>query len=235
MASPARSVLVTGAGIGIVSAAIGSAFTYFVFPREGERKAYPAPHRKAEAAHAGSTAAGGAPAPAPTPSSPPSPPPPPPSSSQLPAAFTRFGGVFPRDPETLKVREGYVASYDRYRRQPRWVLEVLRPRDLAAKADGVTRAKSRFGEEIAPVTLETRKGELVIETDDHIKPDTSLEALARLRPAFGKDGTVTAGNASGIVDRGGRGGPDLGGRRSGREARRVGQDPRLGHRRLRPE
>jgi len=40
----------------------------------------------------------------------------------------------------------------------------------------------------------------VIDTDDHIKPDTTLEALARLNPAFGKDGTVTAGNASGIVD-----------------------------------
>src|SRR5204863_6421244 len=39
-----------------------------------------------------------------------------------------------------------------------------------------------------------------VTTDDHIKPDTTLEGLAALRPAFGKDGTVTAGNASGIVD-----------------------------------
>lgn len=60
--------------------------------------------------------------------------------------------------------------------------------------------EGRFGEEIAPYTIKTRKGELVIDTDDHIKPDTSLEALAKLRPAFGKEGTVTAGNASGIVD-----------------------------------
>lgn len=64
----------------------------------------------------------------------------------------------------------------------------------AAVADG------RFGEEIAPVVIKTRKGELVIDTDDHIKPETSLEALSRLRAAFGKEGTVTAGNASGIVD-----------------------------------
>lgn len=62
--------------------------------------------------------------------------------------------------------------------------------------------EGRFAEEIAPVKLATKKGELVIDTDDHIKPDTSLEALSRLSPAFGKDGTVTAGNASGIVDGG---------------------------------
>jgi acetyl-CoA acyltransferase 2 len=60
--------------------------------------------------------------------------------------------------------------------------------------------EGRFGEEIAPVTIKGRKGDEVVATDDHIKPDTSLEALSKLRPAFGKDGTVTAGNASGIVD-----------------------------------
>jgi len=57
-----------------------------------------------------------------------------------------------------------------------------------------------FREEIVAVPVK-RKGESVpFETDDHVKPDTSLEKLARLAPAFGKDGTVTAGNASGIVD-----------------------------------
>jgi len=60
--------------------------------------------------------------------------------------------------------------------------------------------EGRFAEEIAPVRIQTKKGELVVDTDDHIKPDTTLEALAKLNPAFGKDGTVTAGNASGIVD-----------------------------------
>jgi acetyl-CoA acetyltransferase family protein len=60
--------------------------------------------------------------------------------------------------------------------------------------------EGRFAEEIAPFKIQTKKGELVIDTDDHIKPDTSLEALGKLTPAFGKDGTVTAGNASGIVD-----------------------------------
>ena len=60
--------------------------------------------------------------------------------------------------------------------------------------------EGRFGEEIAPVPVKGRKGEELVGTDDHIKPDTSLEALSKLRAAFGKDGTVTAGNASGIVD-----------------------------------
>jgi acetyl-CoA acetyltransferase family protein len=59
----------------------------------------------------------------------------------------------------------------------------------------------KFGEEIVPVPV-LRNGKEVdrVTTDDHVKPDTTLEALASLRPAFGKEGTVTAGNASGIVD-----------------------------------
>ncbi|MEQ8763679.1 MAG: acetyl-CoA C-acetyltransferase [Planctomycetota bacterium] len=60
--------------------------------------------------------------------------------------------------------------------------------------------EGRFADEIAPVTVKMGRKELVVDTDDHIKPDTSIEALSSLRPAFGKDGTVTAGNASGIVD-----------------------------------
>jgi acetyl-CoA acetyltransferase family protein len=73
---------------------------------------------------------------------------------------------------------------------------ALRSHELGAKAvsEGI------FAEEIAPVTLKTRKGERVIDTDDHIKPETTIEALSGLRAAFGKEGTVTAGNASGIVD-----------------------------------
>ncbi len=73
---------------------------------------------------------------------------------------------------------------------------ALRSHKLGAAAV----AEGRFAEEIAPVTVKTRGGEVVVDTDDHIKPDTTLEALSKLRPAFGKDGTVTAGNASGIVD-----------------------------------
>ena len=73
---------------------------------------------------------------------------------------------------------------------------ALRSHMLGAKAvaDGV------FAEEIVPVEGGKGRKSFVVERDDHIKPDTTLEALAGLRAAFGKDGTVTAGNASGIVD-----------------------------------
>ncbi len=61
-------------------------------------------------------------------------------------------------------------------------------------------AAGRFRAEIASVTVKGRKGDVVVDKDEYIKPDTTLEALTRLRPAFAKDGTVTAGNASGIND-----------------------------------
>ena len=60
----------------------------------------------------------------------------------------------------------------------------------------------RLVEEIAPVEIRTRKGVQIVDRDDHMRPETTLEALAKLPPAFKKDGTVTAGNASGIVDGG---------------------------------
>ncbi|MFW6119950.1 MAG: acetyl-CoA C-acetyltransferase [Petrotogales bacterium] len=59
--------------------------------------------------------------------------------------------------------------------------------------------EERFKDEISEVVIKTRKGETVFNTDEHPR-DTSLDKLARLRPAFAKDGTVTAGNASGIND-----------------------------------
>lgn len=62
------------------------------------------------------------------------------------------------------------------------------------------RQGGRFAEEIVPVTLSTRKGDVVIDRDEHIKESGTLESLAKLRPAFQKDGTVTAANASGIND-----------------------------------
>lgn len=57
-----------------------------------------------------------------------------------------------------------------------------------------------FAEEIVPVEVKSRKGSFSFEKDDHLRPETTLEGLAKLRPAFAKDGFVTAGNASGIVD-----------------------------------
>jgi len=57
-----------------------------------------------------------------------------------------------------------------------------------------------FKEEIIPVTVKTRKEEIVIDTDEHPRHGTTVESLAKLRPAFDKEGSVTAGNASGIND-----------------------------------
>jgi acetyl-CoA acetyltransferase family protein len=75
---------------------------------------------------------------------------------------------------------------------------ALRSQQAAARAW----AEDRFKDEITPVELKSRKGVTVVETDDHLRPDTTLEGLAKLPAAFSKDGTVTAGNASGIVDGG---------------------------------
>jgi len=65
---------------------------------------------------------------------------------------------------------------------------------------GAAIAAGKFTDEIAPVTVKGRKGDTIIDADEYPKPSTTLEALAGLRAAFAKDGTVTAGNASGLND-----------------------------------
>jgi acetyl-CoA C-acetyltransferase len=67
------------------------------------------------------------------------------------------------------------------------------------KAEAAQKA-GKFKDEIAPVTVPGRKGDVVVDQDEYIRPGTTLDAVAKLRPAFSKDGTVTAGNASGIND-----------------------------------
>jgi acetyl-CoA C-acetyltransferase len=67
-------------------------------------------------------------------------------------------------------------------------------RAAAAIADG------RFKSQIVAIVKQTRKGEVTFDTDEHVKPATTMETLAKMKPAFKKDGTVTAGNASGIND-----------------------------------
>jgi acetyl-CoA C-acetyltransferase len=57
-----------------------------------------------------------------------------------------------------------------------------------------------FKSQILPIVKQTRKGEVIFDTDEHPRPGTTIEALAKMKPAFKKDGTVTAGNASGIND-----------------------------------
>jgi acetyl-CoA C-acetyltransferase len=62
------------------------------------------------------------------------------------------------------------------------------------------RAEGRFKSQIVPITLKSRKGDTIFDTDENIRSDTSLESLAKMKPAFKKDGVVTAGNASSIND-----------------------------------
>ena len=78
---------------------------------------------------------------------------------------------------------------------------ALRSQQRAADAQKAC----RLGEEIMPVPLKDRRGNPtgeMFEKDDHLRPESTLEGLAKLKPSFGKEGTVTAGNASGIVDGG---------------------------------
>ena len=67
------------------------------------------------------------------------------------------------------------------------------------KAEAAQKA-GRFADEICPVTITTRRGETVVDQDEYIKHGTTLESVGKLRPAFDKEGSVTAGNASGIND-----------------------------------
>ncbi|MDH1632377.1 3-oxoadipyl-CoA thiolase [Pseudomonas mosselii] len=73
---------------------------------------------------------------------------------------------------------------------------ALRSQQKAAAAQ----ATGYFAEEIVPVRIAHKKGETVVEQDEHLRPDTTLEALNRLKPVNGPDKTVTAGNASGVND-----------------------------------
>jgi len=67
------------------------------------------------------------------------------------------------------------------------------------KAEAAKKA-GKFKDEIAPVTIKTRKGDVVVDEDEYIRDGATIESVAKLRPAFDKEGTVTAGNASGIND-----------------------------------
>ena len=73
---------------------------------------------------------------------------------------------------------------------------ALESQQKATKAQ----AEGKFKAEISPVTVKGRKGDVVVDSDEYIKADTTIDTLTKLRPAFDKEGTVTAGNASGIND-----------------------------------
>lgn len=90
--------------------------------------------------------------------------------------------------------ENIVCEYGFTREeQDAFALESQR-RAVQAMADG------KFKDEIVPVVISTRKGDVIVDTDEYPKANTTTESLAKLRPAFKKDGSVTAGNASGIND-----------------------------------
>ncbi|KQB11635.1 acetyl-CoA C-acetyltransferase [Rhodobacter capsulatus] len=67
------------------------------------------------------------------------------------------------------------------------------------KAEAAQKA-GKFADEIAPFTVKTRKGDIIVDADEYIRHGATLESMQKLKPAFTKDGTVTAGNASGIND-----------------------------------
>ena len=102
---------------------------------------------------------------------------------------------------------------------PEWTIGLGETAEVVARDHGVTReeqdafaaesqrrcaealAERRFDAEIVPVNIPRRKGDpVIVDVDEHPRPGTTVEALARLRPVFRKDGTVTAGNSSGIND-----------------------------------
>ena len=67
------------------------------------------------------------------------------------------------------------------------------------KAEAAQKA-GKFKDEIVAFTVKTRKGDIIVDADEYIRPGATIEAMQKLRPAFTKDGTVTAANASGIND-----------------------------------
>ena len=90
--------------------------------------------------------------------------------------------------ENLAAKHGFT-------REQQDAFAVESQRRAAAAID-----EGRFKSQIVPIVKQTRKGEVVFDTDEHVKSSTTMESLAKMKPAFKKDGTVTAGNASGIND-----------------------------------
>ncbi|QUG40625.1 acetyl-CoA C-acetyltransferase [Psychrobacillus sp. INOP01] len=90
--------------------------------------------------------------------------------------------------------ENLAVKYDISREEQDEFAVVSQERAVQARDNG------RFAEEIAPVTIKGRKGDVVFDTDEYIRDGATIEGLAKLKPAFKKDGTVTPGNASGIND-----------------------------------
>src|SRR6266436_5165718 len=84
-----------------------------------------------------------------------------------------------------------------------WQITRRQQDEFAVASQNKTEAAQkagRFKDEIVPITIKTRKGDVVVDADEYPRHGTTIDAVAKLKPAFEKDGTVTAGNASGIND-----------------------------------
>jgi acetyl-CoA C-acetyltransferase len=134
------------------------------------------------------------------------------SMSQAPHCIHLRNGVKMGDAELVDtmIRDGLWDAFNGYHMgntaenvAQRWQITRDQQDGLAAasqaKAEAAQKA-GRFKDEIVPVKITTRRGDTIVDTDEHPKHGTTVEVLSKLRPAFDKNGTVTAGNASGIND-----------------------------------
>ena len=135
------------------------------------------------------------------------------SMSQAPHCMHLRGGTKMGSAEMLDtmLRDGLLDAFQGYHMgntaenvAEQWQITREQQDDFAVRSQNKAEEamnSGRFKDEITPVTIKTRKGELVVDTDEHPKHGTTIESLTKLRPAFVRDGgTVTAGNASGIND-----------------------------------
>jgi len=134
------------------------------------------------------------------------------SMSQAPHCIHLRNGVKMGDAEMIDtmIKDGLWDAFNGYHMgntaenvAQRWQITREQQDALAARSQARAEAAQkagRFKDEIVGVTIKTRKGDVVVDTDEYPKHGTTVEVLAKLRPAFDKNGTVTAGNASGIND-----------------------------------
>ncbi len=134
------------------------------------------------------------------------------SMSQAPHAIHLRNGVKMGDASMIDtmIRDGLWDAFNGYHMgvtaenvATKW--QITREQQDAFAAQSQSRAEAaqkagRFKDEIVAVTIKGRKGDVIVDTDEYPKAGTTIETLGKLRPAFNKDGTVTAGNASGIND-----------------------------------
>jgi acetyl-CoA C-acetyltransferase len=134
------------------------------------------------------------------------------SMSQAPHCIHLRNGVKMGDAQMVDtmIRDGLWDAFNGYHMgntaenvAQRWQITRQQQDELALRSQSRAEAAQkagRFKDEIVPVKISTRKGDVMVESDEYPRHGTTLEALQKLRPAFDKNGTVTAGNASGIND-----------------------------------